>query len=89
MTSAMTRFVTFALTVLTTTAAFACPLCKDSVPGSDAQSAAAVPSGFNTSIYLMLGSLFCVIGMVTWTLVKGARSVAPRSGFPIKRPPLD
>ena len=37
--------------------AMACPFCKDSVPNSDAQQAGGVPSGFNNTIYLMLGCL--------------------------------
>ena len=55
-------------------ALLACPMCKDSVPTSDAQNAGGLPGGFNQSIYLMLGSLFCVIGMIAWTLVRGSRS---------------
>jgi hypothetical protein len=45
-----------------------------------------VPSGFNTTIYLMLGGLFCVIGMITMTLIRGARSSANSQGgrgFPL------
>ena len=78
-------FVSLAMLVMTT-AAWACPLCKDSVPSSDAQSPGGVPGGFNTTIYLMLGSLFAVIGMVTMTLVKGAIGVntARNRGFPLR-----
>ena len=71
----------------------ACPMCKDSVPASDAQSAGGLPGGFNNSIFLMLGSLFCVIGMITWTLVKGSRSTgvaaSARRAFPIAPPKQD
>ena len=72
--------------------ALACPLCKDSVPASDAQSAGGLPGGFNNSIYLMLGSLFCVIGMVAWTLVKASRNPGATSGrraFPVVPPKKD
>jgi hypothetical protein len=74
------------LTLLMTTAAWACPLCKDSVPSSDAQAPGGVPGGFNTTIYFMLGGLICVIGMITMTLVKGARGTAASrgSGFPLR-----
>jgi putative membrane protein len=72
------------------TVALACPLCKDSVPTSDAQSAGGLPGGFNNSIYLLLGSLFCVIGLMSWTLVKGARSTnvntSGRRAFPVIPP---
>ena len=74
-------------TLLMTTASWACPLCKDSVPSSDAQAPGGIPGGFNTTIYLMLGVLFCVIGMITMTLVRGARGVnssrANGRGFPL------
>ena len=68
----------------------ACPMCKDSVPASDAQSAGGLPGGFNSSIYLMLGSLFCVIGMIAWTLVKGSRTAgglhSSARAFPVVPP---
>ena len=60
----MKRWTTALVPVLTlalTTAAWACPMCKDSIANSDAQQPGGVPGGFNTTIYFMLGSLFCVI----------------------------
>ena len=67
--------------------ASACPLCKDAIPSSDAQAPGGVPGGFNTTIYLMLGSMFAVLGMITFTLIRGARSSVngPKGrGFPMK-----
>ena len=55
----MKRFapiLTSLLTLALTTAAWACPMCKDSVPNSDAQAPGGVPSGFNTTIYFMLAA---------------------------------
>jgi len=78
-------FLTAAMLALPAIAS-ACPLCKDAIPNSDAQAPGGVPGGFNTTIYLMLGSLFCVIGMITMTLIRGARtSVNARQGrgFPL------
>ena len=75
------------LTMTLTAAAWACPLCKDAIPSSDAQAPGGVPGGFNTTIYLMLGSLFCVIGLISMTLIRGARGNAIARGgrgFPIK-----
>jgi hypothetical protein len=76
------------LTLAMTTASWACPLCKDSVPSSDAQAPGGVPGGFNTTIYFMLGGLFCVIGMISMTLVRGARGTAvargDQRGFPLR-----
>ena len=89
----MRRMLIATLVVLASAApALACPMCKDSVPASDAQSAGGLPGGFNSSIYLMLGALFCVIGMITWTLVKGSRgagSTSARRAFPVGPPKQD
>ena len=77
------------ITLATQAAALACPFCKDSIPSSDAQATGGVPSGFNNSIYIMLGGMVFVLGMITFTLVKGARSSMPvrqndpRRGFPL------
>jgi len=59
-------------------AAMACPMCKDSVPNSDAQSAGGVPTALNTSVYLMLGTLFAMLGVVGTVIVKGVRSTNKR-----------
>ena len=83
----MRQRLTALLVLCLNAAAYACPMCKDSVPASDAQSAGGLPSGFNNSIYLMLGALFGVIGMITWTLVKAGRTSAAaaprRRAFPV------
>ena len=65
----------------------ACPMCKDSVPNSDAQSAAGVPVGLNNSVYFMLGGLFFTIGLIGFVVVKGIRDSDARStrrGFPLE-----
>ena len=62
---------------LSAAAASACPMCKDSIPNSedtDAALAGTVPSGFNYSVYYMLGGLFLCIGLSTTAIVKGVRS---------------
>ncbi|MEA2735733.1 MAG: hypothetical protein QOE14_2184 [Humisphaera sp.] len=81
----MKRLLTPILLLLLTAApALACPMCKDSVPSSDAQAAGGLPSGFNNSIYLMLGAFFCVLGFVTFTIVKSVRvPSATKNAFPI------
>ena len=76
--------LTVVLVLLACAFAEGCPFCKDSIPNSDAQSTGGVPSGFNNTIFLMLGAVFSVLGFVAFTLIKGARSVQPRHGFPIK-----
>ncbi len=71
-----------------TAAAAACPNCKDSIPtAADGSSTGGLPTGFNTSIYVMLAGLFAVIGMVALTIVKGIRSSAAHGGprgFPVE-----
>jgi hypothetical protein len=66
-------FLATLFVLLAATGAPACPLCKDSIPESDAPQAASVPGGFNGSIFAMLGSLFAVMGGVGWMVVKGIR----------------
>ena len=74
------------LILMMATLAQACPMCKDSVPNSDAQAAAGVPTGLNTSVYFMLTGLFSVMGLVSFVIVKGIRESDSRSvarGFPV------
>ncbi len=71
--------------------ALACPFCKDTIASTNGQSAASatgggIQAGFNDSIYFMFISLFAMIGMVAFTLVKGARTSA--GSRPIE-PPQD
>jgi hypothetical protein len=83
----MRRALPLILVCLLPALAIACPLCKDAIPSSDAQAPGGVPSGFNTTIYVMLGTFFCMIGMVTFTLIRGARSSVNgrrERGFPLK-----
>jgi hypothetical protein len=70
----------------------ACPGCKDtvaegSVDGGPGGPTPGLPSGFNTSIYVMLVGFFCVLGMVAGIVVKGVnssdRSAPPPGGFPL------
>jgi hypothetical protein len=69
-------------------AVLACPMCKDSVPNSDAQSAGGLPGGFNTSVYLILGTFLGVLTLVLggiWKAVQTTPNSRPRAGgFPIK-----
>jgi hypothetical protein len=62
-------------------AAYACPMCKDSISDSDAERAMALPSGFNYSVYYMLGGLFFAIAMVSTTIVRAVNRT------PVKLPP--
>lgn len=72
----------------------ACPGCKDSVSDTTAAGGGGpggptpgLPSGFNYSIYVMLGGLFSVMGLVAGIVIKGIRGAdRPQSrpgGFPV------
>ncbi len=70
-------------------AAVACPNCKDSIVNTaESGTSAGLPAGFNYSIYVMLAGLFCVLGFVGFTIVKGVRAsdaaLAGKRGFPIE-----
>ena len=61
--------------------ASACPNCKASIPTGSTEANAALPNGFNWSIYMMLGSLAVVGGAVVRMLVREVRksdAAAPR-----------
>jgi len=89
----MTKRRTLALSIFLVQAfaavASACPMCKDSITdnGGPDGPTPGLPGGFKISIYLMLGGLFCVLGLVSSVIVKGVRSTnnppPPRGGFPL------
>jgi hypothetical protein len=58
--------------------AVACPMCKESVPNSDAPQASGLPGGFNFSVYYMLIGLFLTMGLIAGVVVKGIRSTNAR-----------
>jgi hypothetical protein len=67
--------------------ASACPMCKDSIPSSDAAQAGSLPGGFNTSVYIMLTALISVIGLVSGIIYKGITSTNNAArGFDVKPP---
>ena len=86
----MKRLTSILIVVLAITlcgVASACPMCKDSIPSSDAAQAGSLPGGFNTSVYIMLTSLIGVIGLVSGVIYKGIASTNNTArGFPIKPP---
>lgn len=59
-------------------ALLACPMCKDSIPATDAQEPTGVPAGFNYSVYTLLLGVFAVMGMVGFVVVKGIRGDTSR-----------
>jgi hypothetical protein len=93
----MTRWTTLLLAAFLLNAgvfaapASACPGCKDSIGNDNSATggadgaASALPGGFNTSVYLMLGGVFGTMGLVGWVVVKGVRTPSSRSGgFPVE-----
>ena len=72
-------------------AVLACPMCKDSVPNSDVSQPTGLPGGFNTSVYLLLGTFLGVLTLVLGGIWKAVQTtpVTPRDpgkgrGFPLK-----
>ena len=66
-----------------TGATFACPMCKDSIPTSDAAQAGTLPSGFNNSVYFILVGFLTVLGTVIAMIVKAIRETGRRAGFQV------
>ena len=79
--------LSIALVLCLNAAVLACPMCKDSVPNSDAQEAGGLPTGFNTSVYLILGTFLTVLTLVSgfiWKAVQSTRVMPREGGFPVK-----
>ena len=71
-------------------ATYACPMCKDSIPDSDASSAVALPTGFNYSVYTLLVGFLAVLATVSGMIFKVVRETNGRAGFPIDpKNPID
>jgi hypothetical protein len=81
-------------TALASTAS-ACPMCKDSVSNREGETnelhdsyttgGQNIATGLNVSVYVMLGTLFGMMGLVSTVIVKGVRSSNASRGFPIER----
>jgi len=73
------------ITLALTAAANACPMCKDSIPNSDAAQAGSLPSGFNNSVYFILLSFITVLGTIVAFIVRTIRqsSNARPDGFDV------
>ena len=67
-------FAAFWAFLVAGTAAQACPTCKNALEDPAAHNLAV---GMNSSILYMLGTVFLLIGLVIWKIVKEARSQPP------------
>jgi hypothetical protein len=66
----------------------ACPMCKDSVANREGEynelhdsyttNGQNISGGINASVYVMLGTLLGIMGMVSMVVVKGVRSTGGR-----------
>lgn len=63
---------------------YACPMCKDSIPDSDASAAVALPTGFNYSVYTLLVGFLVVLAAVSGMIFKVVRETSTRPGFRIE-----
>src|SRR5690348_5967988 len=71
--------------------AMACPMCKDSVPNNDVESAGSVPIALNISVYMLLGTFLGVLGLISFGLFRAVQTtqLRPRDGrrgFPMDEP---
>ncbi|CAN5678909.1 hypothetical protein BH09PLA1_BH09PLA1_22330 [soil metagenome] len=64
-------------------ASYACPMCKDSIPNSDASQAVALPTGFNNSVYTLLVGFLVTLGAVTGMIFKAVRDTGMKPGFDV------
>jgi hypothetical protein len=74
----LTWIVTIALLLLPAGLALACPMCKDSIPNSDASQASSLPGGFNASVYYMLTGFFVTLGLCAGVITKGVYNTNAR-----------
>lgn len=65
-------------------ASYACPMCKDSIPDSDASAAVALPTGFNYSVYTLLAGFLAVLATVSGMIFKVVRETSARPGFRVE-----
>src|SRR4051794_34104070 len=83
----MKRLVTIIVLLTACSGAFACPLCKDSASNGEGATTLkdqytsggeGMAAGLNSSIYVMLGMLFGIMGLVSTVIVKGIRNTDAR-----------
>lgn len=79
--------LTILILLTTCSGAFACPMCKDSASNGEGKAALTdqytsngdgMASGLNSSIYVMLGVLFGIMGLVSTVIVRGIRQTDAR-----------
>jgi hypothetical protein len=68
-----TLLLTFTLVLTLSAVTWACPMCKDSLSNGDALGNGGLPSGFNTSIEIMLVGFLAAVTMVAAVIWKGIR----------------
>ena len=91
--AAITTIVACGLVLALAGVASACPNCKDTIANTSAVGGpngggAGLPSGFNTSIYYMLGGLFAVLatgGYFVARTIRNTDAAAAQRGFDVKR----
>ena len=86
----MKRLLAVVVLLVATQGAMACPMCKDSISNAEGQTnelhdsytanGQNISGGINASVYVMLGTFFGVVGMVSTVIVKGVRGSSGQRG---------
>jgi len=79
----MKRLLAVLVVLVATQSTLACPMCKDSISNREGETnelhdsyttnGQNISGGMNTSVYVMLGTFFGVLGMISTVMVKGVR----------------
>src|ERR1019366_10073269 len=75
--------VVSAIVLLAAPAVFACDLCRDAVATNSGSGSESSSLNFNTSIFLMLGTLFAVMGFIGRMMFKAIKGPQVNRGFPL------
>lgn len=86
----MKRLLAVVVLLVATRGAVGCPMCKDSISNAEGQTnelhdsytanGQNISGGINASVYVMLGTFFGVVGMVSTVIVKGVRGAGGQRG---------
>jgi hypothetical protein len=77
------NLLSFAVILVSAHATFACDLCRDAVATNTGSGSESATLNFNSSIFLMLGTLFAVMTFIGRVMFKAIRTPQIPRGFPL------